>query len=245
MNHFKTFVVLFIAAAIHATCLRAADPTVAPPAAALSPVSAATNAAWERRLPAFNVNNLPLKEVAQALTGKFPEINFIVPDNARDSIVNLTLRNVALQEILDAMEMASEGNLRSLKRGNMVSFSARQSPSGSRENAAQCRVFRLAPYLEGKSESAADLAVKSLYEALAVAWEMLKRHERNVEPPELTIHRETKLLIAVGRERELAVLEQVVRELQGSVVTSKIPVNPGKVFAPKPDEKPSTTPKNF
>ncbi len=175
--------------------------------------------AWARRLASLKMEALPLVEVVKELDGKFPEVNFIVPDAGRDATVSLNLRNVSLQEVLDAIEMSSEGAVRSMKRGNMVSFAVARS-GNSRGNSALCRVFRLSPYLDGKSEKESEVAVKSLYDALTLAWTMLGEQERGVQRPNLTIHRETKLLIAVGREKELSVVEQVVREL-GAVVTTR------------------------
>jgi hypothetical protein len=43
---------------------------------------------------------------------------------------------------------------------------------------------------------------------------MLGKQVRHVDKPDLKIHPGTKLLIAVGREQELAVIDQVVKQLQ-------------------------------
>ena len=204
-------------------CAMSADERQAPPPSK-SPASD-VSAAWKRRVPSLEIDNLPLSEVALMLRKQFPEVNFIVPENARDATVHLTLRSAALDEILKAIELASEGRIRANYQkdqpDNLVGFMVARAPV--RQTPVICRVFSLASYLEGRNENDADRAIAQLYQVLEVAWEMTKKYERDVQAPSLHIHGGTKLLIAVGREKELAVIEQVIRELQGSVSSTTIP----------------------
>src|SRR5215212_4942525 len=84
------------------------------------PAQATTGAvfgpAWQRRLPEIDLGDrLPLADVAKNLTERFPEVNFVVPETARDEPVpRLNLRNVTLSEILKAIEIASEGRIHAL-----------------------------------------------------------------------------------------------------------------------------------
>src|ERR1051325_6182037 len=74
-------------------------------------ISQETQRGWLRRIAAieFGEGN-PLQWVASHLSERFPEINFVVPENSRDAIVPpLVLRNVSLSETLKALELASQG----------------------------------------------------------------------------------------------------------------------------------------
>lgn len=215
--------------------------------------------AWRRQMPKMDLgDNLPLAEVANLLGTKFPEVNFIVPENARSaSVPRLVLRNVTLRDILDAMELVSEKHIRwfvpgtepiavdqtglpiipraTNSQGNLVTFifTAPHDTVETRPPSPYvCRVFSLAPYLANRSEKDMTVAVQSLYSALETAWEMLKKYDRDVRTPTLKIHDGTKLLIAVGRDRELAVIEQVIKQLQGSA-SAKTVATPDEL-QPKP-----------
>jgi hypothetical protein len=205
-------------------------------------------AAWHRRVPEIDLgDNFPLPEVVKnALSRHFPEVNFIVPESARDeSVPRLALRNVTLAETLKAMELASDGRIRGgapaepqgvdaaglpirvaggVPQGNIVTFSVGPVlvPHAARQNPAVCRVFSLAPYLADRSEKDGQLAIKQLYDAFHVAWSMLAKYDRDVHEPSLTIHEGTKLLIAVGHEKELAVIDSVIRQLQGSAPVKRV-----------------------
>src|SRR5205085_1582362 len=80
-----------------------------------------------------------------------------------------------------------------------------------------CRVFNLSKYLERATDKSVDAAIKEVMESLETAWSMLRQANGDQEElPKLNLHRGTKLLIAVGRPQDLEILEQVVKELQGS-----------------------------
>lgn len=231
-----------------------ADGPTRPPAAKIAETA---DVAWQRRLPEIDLgDNLPLGEVARNLGAIFPAINFIVPVSGRDEPVpKLRLRNVTLGDILKVIELASEGRIRASMPGethgseatglasssasdrlgdNIVAFRIGSVPgtAAALPSAAVCRVFSLAPYLAGRSEKEAQRAAKELYAAIDVAWDMLRKQDRDVQLPNLTYHEGTRLLIAVGREKDLLVIDQIVRQLSGAA--------PHKVSAvPAVDEKES------
>jgi hypothetical protein len=211
--------------------------------------NAEAEAAWHSRISEINLgDNLPLFEVVRSVLSRhFPNVNFVVPESARDTTVpRLVLRNVTLAETLKAMELASDGRIRGgpptepqavdaaglpirsatdNSKGNIVTFSVGPVPGSSdaaRQNPAVCRVFSLAPYLGDRSEKDGQLAIKQLYDAFAVAWAMLAKYDRDVHEPSLTIHEGTKLLIAVGRDKELSVIDSVIRQLQGSAPARRV-----------------------
>jgi hypothetical protein len=228
---------------------------------------AAVEAAWQRRLPEIDFGNVPLAEVAKDLTDQFRGINFVVPESARgEPVPHLILRNVTLNEILKAIEIASEGRIHSApsntgisidpatglpvttraenSQRNLVAFSIAPLPgypTAAREKPT-CRVFSLAPYLAYKSERDAQRAVKELYDALHVAWSMLKKYQRDVQEPTLTIHEGTKLLIAVGRAEELAVIDQVVKQLQGGSPIRKATPQGEHESKPEPEKPKPASP---
>jgi hypothetical protein len=70
--------------------------------------------------------------------------------------------------------------------------------------ANSCRFYQLAPYLER------GLTVDDITTAIQTGWKMM----RNTSPPEISFHKETKLLIAVGEPDELEVIDNVLKALQ-------------------------------
>jgi len=236
----------------------------APPA-----LEAEVTKAWQRRIPEIRADNLPLSAVADGLRQEFPEVNFIVPNHALDATVRITLRSVTLGDILKAIELASDGRIQATVAGmgqrqdpatgllvptassdvrsNLVSFAFAGYVAESPPAPPACRVFSLVSYLAGLGENEVGAAVRSLHEAFEAALEMLKRVDKDVRSPELTIHLGTKLLIAVGREKELAVIDQIIKELQRAGPAASWPVPPkpdvnAKVVPPPPPPPPPPRP---
>ena len=194
-------------------------------------------AAWNRRLSAVGFDGLPLSEVVNKLREDFPELNFIVKEKARSETVSLILRSVTLEEFLKAIEPATDDRVRVIWPTNnndrLVIFDRRRGSGGPIDPATGlpmsdssqkiCRVFNLSKYLANKSQKEADAAIEGLVDSLlATAWQMLRQAngEQEEDRPQLNIHRGTGLLIAVGRREDLDILEQVVKELQGSAAGS-------------------------
>ena len=274
-NNTRVLLSLLLGAALFAAAGHSADekpnPAKAKPSKVMTDVD--VESAWQRQIHEVYFDNLPLTEVANFLSQQFPELNFIVPEGARDeNVPPLKLRNVTLDEILKAIELASEGRIRggvpntgfainqatglpladANARRNLVTFSIGSlpgilPPARMPEKAeVLCRVFSLGPYLAYyRSEKEVDAAIQSLYEALDIAWNMLGKQVRIVNKPELKIHPGTKLLIAVGREQELAVIDQVVKQLQVAAGYYRRPAadNENKNKGATTDAPPTASPK--
>lgn len=70
--------------------------------------------------------------------------------------------------------------------------------------AKSCRFYQLAPYLDR------GLTVDDITTAIQTGWKMMG----DAETPEISFHKETKLLIAVGEPDQLGVIDDVLRALQ-------------------------------
>jgi hypothetical protein len=70
------------------------------------------------------------------------------------------------------------------------------------EQAKTCRFYQLAPYLE-------TYKVEDITTAIQTGWKMLG--ESN--PPTISFHKDTKLLIAVGEESKLQLIDSVLQQL--------------------------------
>jgi hypothetical protein len=67
-----------------------------------------------------------------------------------------------------------------------------------------CRFYQLAPYLER------GLTVDDITTAIQTGWKM----QGDTAPPDISFHKETKLLIAVGEPDKLDVIDAVLKALQ-------------------------------
>jgi hypothetical protein len=70
--------------------------------------------------------------------------------------------------------------------------------------AKSCRFYQLAPYLDR------GLTVDDITTAIQTGWKMMG----DSSPPEISFHKETKLLIAVGEPDKLEVIDNVLEALQ-------------------------------
>lgn len=221
------------------TCLVsiAADPPK-PAKADAKPKSAADASKatdpWQRRLPEFQADNLPLSEVASFLSDQFPEINFVLHPAVKDTPVSLRLRSVTLDDIFTALDigtqsaghqvvdpmtgLASQGAVQANKLNDrMVSFTYRQTPLPEATKPV-CRAFSLSRHLAGKSDKEADNVLNEIEDALKLCWAMLQDADRantKTEQPQLNLHRGTKLLIVVGQPSQVEVVEQVINQVEG------------------------------
>lgn len=88
-----------------------------------------------------------------------------------------------------------------------------------------CRFYNLAPYLE-------TYKVEDVTTAIQTGWKMLGE----VSPPVISYHKDTKLLIAVGEQGKLILIDEVLRQLSNPVPKSDAKPSPPKTTA---SEKPS------
>ena len=183
--------------------------------------------AWQRRIPEVRVDNLPLGEIIDRLRAEFPEINFIAKQQGAVDVdlnsipVTLRVRAVTLKEVLVALELAAQHPIR-ITGGpddRLVIFEAKSPAEIAATAPVQpvvvTRIFNLTRYLAGRSSNEINEAMRELQEVLEITGAMIESSTGD-KPlrPQLNLHRGTKLLIVVGQPEELAIVEQVVGELQ-------------------------------
>jgi hypothetical protein len=79
-----------------------------------------------------------------------------------------------------------------------------------------CRFYQLAPYLER------GLTVDDITTAIQTGWKM----QGDTAPPDISFHKETKLLIAVGEPDKLDVIDAVLKALQSPKVKPPPEIDP-------------------
>lgn len=181
-----------------------------------------------------------LQEAADFLAKQFEGANFVVPPNVARLRVTVKLRNVTLDQALQAIAFATENRLQiNQVAENVHGFSiADGQPGSAPDERAMCRIFSLAsaPAFIGIAPDKVNKMVTELNETLENAINMLRRAEptSTVETPPLQFHPSTKLLIAVGKPAELAIVEQLVMALGGggSPITDPATGLPGYPFTP-------------
>ena len=166
-------------------------------------------------------NEASLQEAADFLAKQFEGANFVVPPKVARMRVTVKLRNVTLDQALQAIAFATENRLQTNQVAeNVYGFSiADGQPGSAPDERAMCRIFSLAsaPAFIGIAPDKVNKMVAELKETLENAINMLRRAEptSTVETPPLQFHPSTKLLIAVGKPAELAIVEQLVSALGG------------------------------
>ena len=169
-----------------------------------------------RKIGELQLTGMSLNGAIGVIREQYPEINFIPPLNGGELTIDLVLRSVNLPEILKALELACDGFLK-IQRPDprLVVF---QVSSGPKVNRSSARVFNMSGYLADKTEAEAEKAIANLYDAIEIAWQMMRSENADSgqsKPPQMRLHAGTKLLIAAGGVEELDILDQVVREVQG------------------------------
>jgi hypothetical protein len=86
-----------------------------------------------------------------------------------------------------------------------------------------CRIYHLAPYLE-------TYKVEDITTAIQTGWKMLG--EKN--PPTVSYHKDTKLLISVGEANKLQLIDEVLRQLSNPTPKSDTKPSQPKAAAEKP-----------
>jgi hypothetical protein len=208
--------------------------------------------AWQRRIPEMVGENLPLGEVIKELRQRFPEINFLIKQQAETEIdvasipISMSVRAVTLPELLKALEVAAQRPIQitGAPEDRMVVFESKAAAVAV--DAAglplrpliQTRVFNIGSYLSrsGKEENE---ALAELDDVMGLTGKLFLEGNPSARPfkPRLHIHRGTRLLIAVGSTEELNVIQQVVDALDNSPGQRKAPSS-GQASKPNPIEPP-------
>jgi hypothetical protein len=177
-----------------------------------------------------------VKDIEKA-TGK--RLNTIIPaENAAVKLSALSVRNVTVAELFDALIQATTKQERFAwtdyvnvnrepQTGSPVTFyfdwTIRDGfrtdgtptensiwsfccdrPSQVQHDPVLCRFYQLAPYLE------AGYRVEDITSTIDTGWKMLGITQR----PEITYHKDTKVLIAVGHADKLKTIDDVLKQLK-------------------------------
>lgn len=164
-------------------------------------------------------------------------INAIVPDDCNDiQIPPLKMTDVTVQDLFRALKMASlKYVLSSYNNGqnysqsecsygfetqgatgdNSVWYFKATKPMEPLPTKEVCRFYNLESLLE-------KYKIEDITTAIQSGWEML----HVTKMPQLKFHPETRLLIAVGPEDNLQIIENVLRQLQPSPAPRPLP-SPG------------------
>lgn len=170
----------------------------------------------------------PKELVAAIDKARAKPINAIVPDDSNDiQIPPLKMSDVTVAELFKALQMASvKYVLNSYNNGqsfsqsdtsygfettsnpgadNTVWYFKERKPLEPLPIKEVCRLYNLESLLE-------KYKIEDITTAIQSGWEML----HVTKMPQLKFHPETRLLIAVGAEENLQVIENVLRQLQPS-----------------------------
>ena len=92
------------------------------------------------------------------------------------------------------------------------------------EEPKTCRIYHLAPYLE-------TYKVEDITTAIQTGWKMLGEKD----PPTVSYHKDTKLLITVGEAYKLQLIDEVLRQLSNPTPKSDArPLRPRPAATEKP-----------
>jgi hypothetical protein len=156
-------------------------------------------------------------------------INVIIPDDSQEiRLPAMSLKNISVSDLFRAVTKAGNktvqyrdgfNNEHMYNAGysfttedhpanpNSVWYFSQQKPASWREDTnvppKECRFYQLSPYLE-------TYKVEDITTAVETAWKMLG--ETNL--PVVSFHKDTKLLIAVGDERDLRLIDTVLQQLK-------------------------------
>lgn len=192
-------------------------------------------------------------ELADAVekASKMP-LNVIVPERHRDFYIPpVKLRNVTVPQLFEGITKSSfKSEYRRTGRNNVsvtqttygfrmadnrlntntVWYFFVEAPPEPLENPDDdpiCRFWQMEPYLQG-------LHIEDITTAIETGWKML-----GVSPlPRLNFHKDTKLLIVVGPPLQLALIDDVLRQLTPKVnPVSGVPAKPIRNEGEKPSRQ--------
>jgi len=158
-----------------------------------------------------------LVEAIEKASGK--PLNVVITDDDADlHLPPLKMRGVNVVELFRALSMASS-KLIKITGGTTFSSNYGFDPSSGEFNddtvwwfhhgkpvvtepERSCRFYQLAPYLE-------TYKVDDITTAIQTGWKMLGE----TNPPAISFHKDTKLLIAVGEQTKLQLIDSVLQQL--------------------------------
>jgi len=163
-----------------------------------------------------------LIEAIEKASGK--SLNAVIPDDSANlKLPPLKMKSVTVPELFQALGAASLKQVRQVDRLGNTTLTTYQSAYGFRtegrptdnsiwyfyfekpffpEQPKACHFYQLAPYLE-------TYKVDDITTAIQTGWKMLGE----TNPPTISFHKDTKLLIAVGEENKLSLIDSVLQKL--------------------------------
>jgi hypothetical protein len=171
-----------------------------------------------------------LKEIVSYLRDRFQGANFMLQPKAENIRVTLSVRNVGMEQALQAVAFASEGRVAVNKMDYHFYGLVLVDPAVNPAQKPTCRVFNLSG-AQDFSDARADTFLDELKRSIEQAVTTLHAVDAGsaIEMPELQFHRGAKLLVAVGKPDSLGVVEQFVLALGGRA--ADLP-QPGRNAAP-------------
>jgi len=182
--------------------------------------------AWQKKCPKdISFDGLPLGEVTKMLREYFPEMNFLVDQDAENEPIHIEqLRNVTLEDILTAIELCTKNSIKAAPVNDRIVHLFSVLPQETSKTV--CRTFNLANYLALRPEETGQ-ALADLEDALKTCWKLLAQAESNPQPsrePVMSLHKATQLLIVAGTQEQLETVAQVVSQINSQPAS---PIQPG------------------
>lgn len=221
-------------------------PLVPPPAPHVQPLpippGVGAPATEESNLPRFDLDfpgGGPKALVAAIEKASGKPLNAIVPSDTTDVVIPpLKMSGVTVPELFEALQLASAklvqvpsspyptmmnqfttsyGFVSAGKAENRVwYFKVARAPQPPPQ-VKLCRFYQLEPFLQ-------QYKIEDVITAIRTGWGM-----QNVTAPELKFHPETKLLIAVGSEDDLKLIDSALQQLKSVLPSPAKPAAPSAV----------------
>ncbi|GEM_PF-2209699 len=178
--------------------------------------------AMKRVVKEVDYREYSLSVVVQDLRTQFPEVNFIVGEKVEKLIIRLQMRNVTLPNILEALRIAGGNHLLVDQPDNMLITFALDQRAIDQENADSkkpvVRAFNLAGYFGDAPPEKMDGFFKQFTELLEETAQLYRRAsptDKSMEMPQFKLHFGTKMLIVVGSDESMRILDEIVYSLPG------------------------------
>lgn len=151
-------------------------------------------------------------------------LNFIVSDEIADEQVTLQLRRVSFEQLIKAIEIATEGRvvIETVDGGDGTLYHVRRGPESRPPTQPILRVFNLSKFLAGKKEDEAQKALEDLHQTVEIAFKMLADAQRaagrrfdSQNKINSKFHPGTKLMIVIGAPADVEVFHEVTSQLIG------------------------------
>ena len=178
--------------------------------------------------------SLPVSEVITFLRDKFPQVNFVTVGPVERVRVSLELRNVRLGDILLAMQLATDDVLDVDDAGESIIAIRASATTGKSQKVV--RAFSLRNYLErvirplgppaqgnpsDREKENLDRKLNAYVELeklLQSTWHDMHRADHGENPtqeerqswPKLNFHIESVVLVAIGEDRQLEVIDEII-----------------------------------